>query len=178
VSLCVVESCCASCIALTVSEFRMSSCVIAGPVFLLSNVLLPIKLFSCVTSGPLDAGTVCVLATAGSVSCTRVLSAGPAVALEFCCRGPTAPDGSNDGFVVVVSVGPAVDLLALFGRPAAGPDVVNCPSSVVGNNLGTLLSVVEGVMVVSVFGSGRMVFFCPATKACQQACANTTAKTL
>jgi hypothetical protein len=167
VSLCVVESCCVSSTALPGSEFRSSSCVTAS-----------CGLCSCVTPVPLDAGIVCLLVTAVSGAGTLVLSAGPSVALEFCSRVPTAPGGSKNGFVVVGSVRPEVDLLASFGRPETGRDVLNCPSSVVHTNVGTLFSVVEGVMVVSEYGSGRTVFCCPATKACQSASTQITAKTL
>jgi hypothetical protein len=80
--------------------------------------------------------------------------------------------------VVVGSVGPEVDLLASCGRPEAGREVVIFPSSVVRKNVGTLFSVVEGVMVVSEYGIGGTGFSCPATKAFQQASTHSTAKTL
>jgi len=166
-SFCVVESCCVPCTALTGSEFRNSSGVTASP-----------GLSSCVTSGPLDAGFVCVLVTAGSGSCTLVLSAVPSVALEFCCRGPTAPGGSENGLVVVGSVGPEVNLLASSGRSEVVRDVVNCPSSVVRENVGSMFAVFDGAMVVSEYGSGRTGFSCPATKACLQASTHSAAKTV
>ena len=167
-SLYVVESCCVSCTSLIGSEFRNSSYVTAGP-----------DSCSCVTSGPLVAGIVCMLVTAssGSGSCTLVLSDGPSVAPAFCFRDPTAPGGSEFVSVFVRSVRPEVGLLASFRRPEPGRDV-NCPSSVVRKNVGSFSSVVEGVMVVLEFGNGTTGSSFPATKARQQASTHVTARTL
>ena len=119
-----------------------------------------------------------MLVTAGSDSCTLVLSSGPSVTLAFCFRGPTTPGGSEFVFVFFLSVGPELGLLASFRRPGPGRDVVSCPSSVVRKIVGTFFPVVEGVMVVLEYGSGRTGFSLPATKARKQASTHSTARTL